>query len=277
MSKPKVVFQGVRGAFSEEAAYAMLGRTAVPVAKPTFDDVFEMVQQGDVRYGVLPIENSLIGSVQNNNNSLLASGLQIVKEHHLRIVHCLIGKPGSTIKKISRVYSHPVALAQCRSFFAANRSLEPVSYFDTAGAVAMVAQSNDQDIAAVASPLAAKSYGMKVIRKSIEDQSFNYTRFFLIAKQSKRFKGPAKTSIAFSLKDAPGALFRALSVFALRDIDLTRIESHPSGKKAWEYHFFVDLVGSTSDDAVKKALDHLRETARFVTVLGCYPIDTLRS
>lgn len=271
MKKTRTVFQGVRGAFSEEAARVLVGSTVVPVPKPSFDSVFETVSTGKAKYGVLPIENSLVGTVQDNNNRLLDSGLQIVKEFRLRIVHCLIGKPGTTLKSIKQVFSHPVALAQCRKWFQTHPELQPVAYFDTAGAVEMVASSEQNDIAAIASPMAAEVYRMKVLRKSIEDQKFNYTRFILISRKPEPFKGTAKTSIAFSLKNVPGALFRALSVFALRDIDLTKIESYPSGKRAWDYHFFIDLIGSTKDEKVTKALSHLEEIALFVKVLGCYP------
>lgn len=276
MRKIKTAFQGIRGAFSEEAAHALVGTAVQPIATETFEALFELVVKGRAKYGVLPIENSLVGSVQDNNTSLLESGLQIVRETQLRIVHCLIGQPGTTIKKTTQVFSHPVALAQCRKFFQANRHLEPVTYFDTAGAVEMVASSSKQNIAAIASPLAAKIYGMKLLRKSVEDRKFNYTRFLMVGKKSETGRGKMKTSVAFSIKNIPGGLFHALSVFALRNIDLTKIESHPSGKMAWDYLFFVDLVGSTKDTAVKNALNHLEEIAHFVKVLGCYPVAKTR-
>lgn len=271
MPGKKTAFQGEHGAFSEEAALAMVGKSAQSIACDTFDSLFKLVKSGRVQYGVLPIENSLVGSVQDNNNSLLESELYIVGETQLRIVHCLIGQPGSSIKTIRKVYSHPVALDQCRTFFKKHASLEPVTFFDTAGAVKMVASSGDRQIAAIASPLAARLYKMKLIRKSVEDRKFNYTRFLLVSREPRRVRGTAKTSIAFSVKSEPGALFKALSVFALRDIDLTKIESHPSRKQAWEYHFFVDFLGSTEDEPVINALNHLTEIAHFVTVLGCYP------
>jgi prephenate dehydratase len=272
MARTRTVFQGEHGAFSEEAVFVMAGKSTRSIACATFDSLFESVSTGQADYGVLPIENSLIGSVQNNNNNLLNSDLHIVGETQLRIIHCLIGLPGATVRRIRRVYSHPVALDQCRSFFEQHPSIQPVTYFDTAGAVKMVASSGKRGIAAIASPLAAELYNMRLIRKSIEDRKFNYTRFLLVSRKHRSVKGKAKTSIAFSVADVPGALFKALSVFALRDIDLTKIESHPSRKQAWEYHFFVDFVGSTADKRIINALNHLKEIAHFVKVLGCYPM-----
>jgi prephenate dehydratase len=276
MGRTRVAFQGERGAFSEEAAYVLAGRTISPVPCRSFETLFETISTGKARYGVVPVENSLVGSVQNNNNYILDYGLHIVAESHLRIVHCLMGKPEITLKKIRQVFSHPVALDQCRRFLRRYPRIEPVSYYDTAGAARMVSESTRTDIAAIASPLAASEYGLNMLRKSIEDKKINYTRFFLVSKKSRPFKGKAKTSIVFAVKNLPGALFRALAVFALRDIDLTRIESQPSRKKAWEYHFFVDFKGRIDEDRVRKALAHLREIAHFVKVLGCYPLETKR-
>lgn len=272
MNKKKTVaFQGDHGSFSEEAIYELLGKSISTLACDNFDTLFEVVKKKKADYGILPVENSLIGSVQDNNIRLLENNLHIIGEINLRIIHCLIGHKSAGIKKIRKVYSHPVALDQCRDFLKNNPQMEQIAYYDTAGAVKMLLESGETDSAAIASPFAAQLYKMKVIRKSVEDRKFNFTRFVLLGRTSQKCKGAPKTSIAFSLRNKPGALFKALSVFALRDIDLTRIESHPSRKQAWQYYFFVDFMGSANDETVKNALRHLEEIAYFVKILGCYP------
>jgi prephenate dehydratase len=273
MGRKQVAFQGERGAFSEEATFVLAGKTITPVPCRSFEELFETVVNGKVGYGVVPIENSLVGSVQINNSYILEHGLQIIAEAHLRIVHCLMAAKSATLQSIRQVYSHPVALEQCRTFFERHSTVEPVAYYDTAGAAKLIAESSRNEIAAIASPLAARQYKLKLLRRSIEDKKFNYTRVLMLSKKARRFTGKAKTSIAFAVQNVPGALFKALAVFALRDIDLTRIESQPSRKKAWEYHFFVDFRGRVDDERVRNALDHLREVSHFVKVLGCYPID----
>ncbi len=274
MTKKRAAFQGERGAFSEEAAYKLLGKSVLPIACDSFESVFDKVESKQAEYGVIPIENSLIGSIHKNNDLLLERDLTVIGETQLRVVHCLIALPGTSIKRIARVFSHPAALDQCRNFFKKHQKIEPVSYYDTAGAVKMLTESKMTDAAAIASPFAAKIYKMRQLKNSIEDKKFNFTRFLLLARRAIRFKGKAKTSIVFSLKNEPGALFKALSVFALRDIDLTKIESHPSRRRAWEYHFYIDFIGSVSEPAVKNALNHLREIAPFMKVLGSYPMHT---
>jgi prephenate dehydratase len=272
MAAMKVAFQGERGAFSEQAARQMAGKLLKLCPCESFEDVFEGVAQRQVDVGVVPIENSLIGSICANYDLLLGSDLKIIDETQVRIVHSLIVPPGTSLKKLNRAYSHPAALDQCRRFFKEHRNIEPVSFYDTAGAVKMLAEEELPDAAAIASPYAASLYGMKVLRKSIEDEKVNYTRFLMLARRSKRVVGKAKTSVVFALKNEPGSLFKALSVFTLRDIDLNRIESRPSRQKAWEYHFYVDFAGSTKDEPVKKALRHLAEVASFVKVFGSYPM-----
>lgn len=237
----------------------------------TLEEVFEITSSGRARFGVVPIENSLVGSIHKTYDLLLEHDLKIVGECYRRIVHCLIASKTTSFKQVKRVFSHPVALEQCQTFFREHPSIVPVSHYDTAGAVKMLTESNMHDAAAIAGEHAAQAYGMKVLRKSIEDEKANYTRFILLSRRSDRFTGDAKTSIVFSMKNLPGVLFKALSVFALRDIDLTRIESRPVRKRAWEYHFYLDFAASVREDRVKKALDHLGEITTFVRVLGSYP------
>lgn len=267
----KVAFQGERGAFSEEAARNIVGRPIKPVACTTFEKVFRLVKSGAVDRGVIPIENSLIGSIHQNYDLLVEHNLKVIAETQLRIVHCLIAPVGVNLKKIRKVYSHPAALEQCRSFFKKHSSKEAIPYYDTAGAVKFLAETNAENSGAIASPYAAEYYKMSIVRQSIEDRKFNFTRFLLLNKKPVRFQGKAKTSIVFSLKNQPGALFKALSVFALRDIDLTKIESRPSRRKAWEYYFYADFWGSTQEERVVNALGHLDEITNFINVLGTYP------
>ncbi len=271
MAVRKVAFQGERGAFSEQAARRLTGKTARVLPCNSFDNLFDKVESGDVHYGVIPIENSLIGSIHRNYDLLLERNLKVIDETQVRVVHCLIAAPGVTMRKIKKIISHPAALEQCRNFLARYPDITVEPFYDTAGAVKMLAEQKPTDTAAIASPLAAEIYKMKVLRKSIEDEKCNYTRFLLLARKPRPVRGMAKTSIVFSLKNKPGNLYRALSVFALRDIDLRKIESRPSRRKAWEYYFYVDFIGSLAEDRVKYALSNLDEISHFVRVLGCFP------
>ena len=270
MPRKRFAFQGERGAFSEVAGQALAGKQAVPVPFPIFDDVFDAVMRDQADVGVVPIENSLIGSINANYDLLLDHPVNIVGEYQLRIIHCLIAQPGVSLRQIKTVYSHPAALDQCRGLFTKYRRLKPVAFYDTAGAVRHLANTKKSDAAAIASPHAATLYGMSVLKHSIEDDRKNFTRFVMLSKTAICPRQDAKTSIVFSLQSTPGALFKALSVFALRDINMTRIESRPARHTVWNYNFFVDIEGCTSDDTVGNALDNLREIATFVRVLGCY-------
>ncbi len=250
----------------------MIKGPVTPIPCETFDAVFDSVESGYARLGVIPIENSLIGSIHRNYDLLLERELKVIGESQMRIVHSLIVPPGVSLRDIRQVYSHPAALDQCRRFFQKHPAMRPISYYDTAGAVRLLAESSPRDAAAIASPYAAELYRMKQARKSIEDTKSNFTRFLLLSRRAAAFTGQAKTSIVFSLKHEPGSLFKALSVFALRDIDLTKIESRPLRKKAWEYYFYLDLAGATRESRVHHALNHLQEITHFVKVLGTYPM-----
>jgi prephenate dehydratase len=274
MSKAKVsvAIQGEKGAFSEMAARQLLGPG--PEIKPCerFDDVFQALKTGKVEAAVLPIENTLHGSVHENYDHLLRYGLQIVGETNVRIVHNLIAAAGVSLRNIKRIFSHPVALNQCLDFLAANPQWERVPFYDTAGSVKMIVADGLKDAAAIASSAAAETYGARILRRSIEDDRQNFTRFFLLGNLAPlNGKGPKKISVVFATRNAPGALFRSLSALALRDISLTKIESRPLRGKPWEYLFYVDFLGDLEDRNVKNALGHLKETADTLTVLGCYP------
>jgi prephenate dehydratase len=266
----KIAIQGELGSFSHEAAQAMLPQAQVaPCARSL--EVFDRVQRGTVAGAVVPIENSLAGSVAEHFDLLLSRDVHIVREYRLRIAHNLIALPGAKLKDVRRVFSHPVALDQCRDLFAKNPKLEPVPFYDTAGSVKHIVAEGWRDAAAIASRRAAEVYGGKILKAGIEDDKKNFTRFFLIERGKPRAERNAnKTSLAFSLKNVPGALFKALSVFALRDISLSKIESRPMRGRPWEYVFFVDLLRG-DDEASRHALRHLSEIAELVKVLGIYP------
>jgi prephenate dehydratase len=219
---------------------------------------------------LVPIENSLAGSIHQNYDLLLSHELHIVGEYFLRVRHCLIGFPDAELSAIQRVISHPQALGQCAGHLR-ELGLKSEAVYDTAGSVKLLKESGDRSCAAVASRRAAEIYGMRILREGMEDNPENYTRFLDIAPQAVHPSGEAKTSIVFSLKNVPGALYKAIRVFAERDIDLTKMESRPLVGKMWEYLFYIDLVGSVDQEPARGALEALRETALMLRVLGCYP------
>jgi len=279
----KVAIQGELGSFSHEAAERLLPRRAVvPCARSA--EVFDRLESGSVGAAVIPIENTLAGTVAEHADLLVSRDVYIQAEYLLRIVHNVIAAPGVKMKALRRVLSHPVALDQCRDFFSRNPQIEPVPFYDTAGSVKQVIAEELKDAAGIAGRRAAPEYGGKILQAGIEDDKRNFTRFFLIRKQrpgprgqqnSGEYRGVMprganKTSIAFKVKNLPGALFKSLSVFALRDISLSKIESRPMRGRPWEYVFYVDFLRG-DDEAARNALRHLGEVAEFVKVLGIYP------
>jgi len=265
----KVAIQGELGCFSHEAAGRMLPRAAVvPCARSA--EVFDRVENGSVQAAVIPIENSLAGSVAEHFDLLLTRDVFVRAEFHLRIRHNLIAPPGVKLQNIRRVFSHPVALDQCRDFFRSHPNVQAVPFYDTAGSVRHVVSEGWKDAAAIAPKQAAKQYGGRVLLAGIEDDQQNYTRFLLISRSDKIARGANKTSVAFALKNEAGALFKALSVFAQQDISLSKIESRPMRGHPWEYVFFVDILRG-DDEAARNAVRHLGEIAELVKVLGIYP------
>jgi prephenate dehydratase len=265
----RVAYQGEPGAYSEQAVFGYFGQVETKPCE-TFDDIFAAVTSGECESGLIPIENSLAGSIHQNYDLLLRNNLHIVGEYFLRVRHCLIALPGVEKSEIVRVISHPQALGQCAGYLRAmGVKHEPV--YDTAGSVKMLRASGERTTAAIASKRAAELYEMQILQEGIEDNPENYTRFLAITKTPVAPEGEAKTSIVFTLKNQPGALFKALSVFALRDLDLTKIESRPLAGKPWEYLFYIDFIGATREERVKKALDHLEEYAVMLRILGSYP------
>lgn len=265
----KIAIQGELGAFSHEAALRMVPRcTVVPCARSA--EVFDRVQKGTVAGAVIPIENSLAGSVAEHFDLLLSRNVFVLAEFRLRIIHNLIAARGVSFRNVRQVYSHPVALDQCRDFFKRYPKIEPVAFYDTAGSVKHVVENDLREAAGIAGKQAAREYRAHVLKAGIEDNKQNFTRFFYIRKGRHVVRGANKTSLAFSVKNIPGALFKALSVFALRDISLSKIESRPVRGHPWEYVFFVDiLVGD--DERARNAIRHLGEVADLVKVLGIYP------
>lgn len=272
MAKPKitVAIQGERGAFSEEAAGELLGGAITVLPKETFAAMFRSVAEKESRYCLAPIENTLAGSVYENYDLLLQHDLHIVAEINLRIVHNLIAFPGVTLKNLQRVYSHPVALAQCLNFFKRRPGARKIPYYDTAGSVKMLAETRPEGAAAIASRAAAKAYGGRILQTHLEDLRQNFTRFLLLSRSPRKEADGNKISIAFSTRNVAGALFKCLSAFALRDIDLSKIESRPARGRPWEYFFYLDFAGNLADVKVQNALRQLGEVTDFLRVLGCY-------
>ncbi len=274
MNKRTIAFQGEPGAYSELAAYEYFHDPITTLPCQTFEDVFAAVEGGQATHGLLPIENSLAGSIHHNYDLLLKANLQIVGEYHLRVSHCLMAIPGVRLEELRQVYSHPQALAQCQHRLR-EMGLEPIAAADTAGSARLISQRKEHHIAALASKRAAAVYSLDILQEDMEDNPENYTRFLVLTlpgedtppEQARDFK----TSIVFSLHNEPGALFKALSVFALRDIDLTKIESRPIQGRPWEYMFYIDFSGQARTTTGQRALDHLAELAPFLRVLGSYP------
>ena len=278
----KVAIQGELGSFSHEAAERMLPRcSVVPCARSV--EVFDRVERESVAAAVIPIENTLAGTVAEHADLLVARDVFIQAEYLLRIIHNLIARPGVELRSLRRVLSHPVALDQCRNFFRHHPRIQAVPFYDTAGSVKHVLANQLEDAAGIAGKQAAREYRGKILQAGIEDEKSNFTRFFLIRKRRPGRKpdvnsqlekmipqGANKTSIAFKVKNVPGALFKSLSVFALRDISLSKIESRPMRGRPWEYVFYVDFLRG-HDEPAQNALRHLGEVADFVKVLGIYP------
>jgi prephenate dehydratase len=273
----KIAFQGEPGAYSEAAALAYFGEGSDTAPCHNFEDVFAAVEAGDCERGMLPIENSLAGSIHRNYDLLLEHNLHIVGEYFLRVHHCLIALPGATMQDIHKVISHPQALAQCDHYLRSLPGVTSEAVFDTAGSVRLIREQGDRHVAAIASSRAAVVYGLPILVDGIEDHPANFTRFLAVATQPVPRDGEAKTSIVFTLRNLPGALYKALAVFALRDIDLCKIESRPLAGQPWEYLFYIDFAGHIEDTPSVRALDHLREMALFLRVLGSYPRHRLDS
>ncbi len=265
----KIAFFGPQATYTHLAAIKQFGLSADLIPVKSISDVFDEVERGEANYGVVPIENSTEGIVTHTLDVFADSSLQIVAEVVLEISHCLLSKSGR-MEDIKKVHSHPQPIAQCRNWLAKNLPNVPViETASTAAAAQMVA--NDPEAAAIASEFAANIYDLKIVKKRIEDNVNNFTRFLVIGKKSPDKSGSDKTSVMFAVKDESGALYRMLAPFSKHNINLTKIESRPMKTKAWEYLFFLDMEGHISEPHVKEAIEELSKICLFVKVLGSYP------
>jgi prephenate dehydratase len=265
----KIAIQGERGSYSHQAAMLMVPNCSIePCARSA--EVFDCLDRESVGAAIIPIENSLAGSVAEHLDLLLAHKVFIQRELRLRIVHNLIAARGVRMHHLRRVFSHPVALDQCRNFFRRHRRIQPLPYYDTAGSVKHVLESGMPDAAAIAGRQAAQVYRGKILASGIEDDKRNFTRFFLVQRRPHVLPGANKTSLAFVVKNVPGALHRALGAFAAYGIDLARIESRPIRGRPWQYSFFADILRG-DDKVARRALQGLEKVAERVKILGVYP------
>lgn len=265
-----VAFQGENGAYSQEAIYQFFGRETETVPCRTLKSVFEAIEAREATYGMLPIENSTAGSINQSYDLLLDFDLKIWHEVVLRVRHCLLATPGTTMADIRQVRSHPQALAQCERYLA-DHGFEAMSAYDTAGSAREISQEPAPGVAAIASRLAGELYGLDVLDSEIEDLPFNYTRFFVLSDEDPPQMEQSKTSIVFATRHVPRALYDCLGEFAERDINLTKIESRPRRNKPWHYLFYLDFEGHWQNARCEKALIGLLRKAAFVKVLGSYP------
>ncbi len=266
----KIAFQGERGAYSENAIYTFFGENVTVEPCRDLREVFESVTRQESEFGVVPIENSLEGSVNQTYDLFLTHDLKVRGEIIIRISHCLIANPGTTIELVKTVYSHPQALAQSREFLEKHKyNLIPT--YDTAGSVKMLKEKAIKNAAAIASEKAAEIYDMSILAREIEDNQTNHTRFFVISKEDSPKTKRDKTSIIFSASHTPGSLYSTLEEFAKRGINLTKIESRPTKQKPWEYNFYLDFEGHRSEQMCKEVLEILQKKMTFLKILGSYP------
>lgn len=276
MNRLKISFQGEFGAFSEQAALAYFGSECIPVPFENFRDVFDAVKRGTCDFGIVPVENSLFGSVHQNFDLLQEYPLHITGEVKLRIKMNLMGLPSARLKGITNVYSHPQALGQSDTFLRSLKNVKLHQFYDTAGAAKMVAEGSSLTTAAIASEQAARHYGLKILKKGIETDHRNFTRFIVLSRTATVPKARAKTSLIFATKHMPGSLVQCLSLFSERKINLMKIESRPFVGKPWEYLFFVDVETDRRDEEFTSAYTQLKSLTSYLKVLGSYDIGKVK-
>jgi prephenate dehydratase len=264
-----VAFQGEHGAFSERAARQFFGDAVKASPTPSFREVFERVVSGDAAFGIVPVENTLGGSIHQNYDLLVEFDVHIVGETKLRVVHSLIASRGTRLEQVKRIYAHPQAAAQCEKFLRGHAAWSVLQVYDTAGSVKMIKEEKATDAAAIASSDAARRFDMEILKEGIESDPRNFTRFLVLSKE------PAKTgnkvSLVYATQNKPGALFHTLEVFAKKGMNLAKLESRPIAGKPWEYLFYVDATEQLPNRQVAAALKELREHTTFLKVLGNYP------
>jgi prephenate dehydratase len=270
LKKLRIGFQGEHGAYSEQAAFQHFGPSVETVPTRSIREVFNLTEVGAIDAGVVPVENSIEGSISETHDMLLTSSVKVVGEVAVRVVHCLIALPSAKLSDIKVIYSHPQALAQCRNFVA-GLGAEPRVAYDTAGSVKMIKDEGIVSAGSIASERAAEIYGMKILKKGIEDYGRNFTRFLVISKTEGKRTAASKTSVIFSVPHTPGSLYNVLEVFARGGINLTKIESRPTRQRPWEYYFFVDIEGHYKDKEISEAFAEIATKTIFLKVLGSYP------
>lgn len=269
----RVAFQGERGAYGDEAVVRQFGPGAEPVPCRSFTDVFRLVASGQVDHGMVPIENSIAGSINDNYDLLRQYDLYVQGERVVAVNHCLMALPGQELKDIRRIISHPRALEQCEGFFR-EHSIEAVAEYDTAGSAKLIGEKGLTGVAAIASQRAAEIYGLAVLAAGIQDVKDNYTRFFQLGRTpAPRGEGPSRTSLVMSTAHTPGALYKCLGALARRSINLLKLESRPVRNRPWEYVFYLDFEGHREDAGVAEALAELAAHTSFLKVLGSYQRD----
>ncbi len=269
----KVYYQGEPGSFSELAAVKYFGPGVTGKGLMQFEDVFQAVSRRRGVYGVIPIENTLAGSIHQNYDLLLKYDLWINGEITLRVRFHLFVRPDGRRRDLREIWSHPAALDQCRRFLSRQTGIKIVPVYDSAGAAKIINEQRRKDVGIIAGPQVARSYGLRAVAKAVEDNPQNFTRFLILGRERKIATGKnIKTSLAFGVKNAPGILFRCLSVFALRNIDLVKLESRPIIGKPWEYLFYIDFRGSIAEEKCRSAIATLDTVAAYSKLLGCYAV-----
>ena len=275
MELPKVAIQGEEGSYSEEAGIKYWGKSVVFVPRRSFEDVTAAVEKGEADYGLLPLENTLIGSIAHTYDLILESHLPIIGEVITPVSHCLLSVKKVQVGEIRRVYSHPAALSQCSTFLQSLHDCEIIPLYDTAGSAMKISREKDPASAAIASRLAAQLYNLEIIAEKLEDYPNNQTRFIIVAREfEKSLLKNAKTSIVFTTLHQPGALYQVLKVFNDYGINLTKLESRPHKTEPWRSYFYLDFEGHERESIVREAMKELKEQTNFLKVLGSYPIWT---
>jgi prephenate dehydratase len=265
-----IAYQGEPGAFSEQAARRFFGAKAILKPLPAFSDVFADAERHPAGFGIVPIENSLFGSIHQVYDLLLKHKLFIIGEVKLRIELHLMALPETKRNSVRTIYSQLQAIGQCENFLSTLRNVKVEAVHDTAAAARFIQERKRNDTAAIASEQAARVHGLHILKRNVESNHRNFTRFIALSRKPVQSFGKVKTSLVFAVKDIPGALFKALAVFALRDINLLKVESRPIIGKPWEYLFYLDVEGTPNHDPLRQALNHLEEVCTFVRVLGSY-------